>query len=216
MASDQFATDTIACMASDILQFAMVPAVLVLAFMLMAHSMFATVLAVLVLAFILKAHSMFGTSLHKFSVLAVLVLAFMLMAHSMFGTSLRNFSNITDAAVSTIEFLMGNGDFFALSEADPIAAPIFYFPFVFVMIFVVLNITIAIIMDGYERMRDNREQVLVFVVLNITIAIIMDGYERMRDNREQMKTSHLKALAEKPFFTQVREYLLDLFSFAQV
>jgi len=31
-----------------------------------------------------------------------------------------------------------------------------------------------------------------------------------------MKTSHLKALAEKPFFTQVREYLLDLFSFAQV
>mmetsp|Transcript_28016 Transcript_28016/g.65205 ORF Transcript_28016/g.65205 Transcript_28016/m.65205 type:complete len:718 (+) Transcript_28016:321-2474(+) len=137
-------TDTIALMASDLLQFAMV--------------------------------------------LAVLVLAFMLMAHSMFGTSLRNFSNITDAAVSTIEFLMGNGDFFALSEADPIAAPIFYFPFVFVMI---------------------------FVVLNITIAIIMDGYERMRDNREQMKTSHLKALAEKPFFTQVREYLLDLFSFAQ-
>ena len=44
-------------------------------------------------------------------------------------------------------------------QADAIAAPLFYFPFVSVMIFVVLNITIAIIMDGYERMRDNREQV---------------------------------------------------------
>jgi len=108
-------------------------------------------------------------------VLAALVLAFMLMAHAMFGTTLQEFSNISDAAVHTIEFLMGNGDYFALSEADPLAAPLFYFPFVFVMI---------------------------FVVLNITIAIIMDGYERMRDNREKMKTSHLREIAEKAFFTQ--------------
>jgi hypothetical protein len=35
-----------------------------------------------------------------------------------------------------------------LHEADPVAAIIFYFPFVFVMLFVTFNVTIAIIMDG--------------------------------------------------------------------
>ena len=48
--------------------------------------------------------------------LVVLLVAFMLMAHSMFGTAMKEFSTISDAAVSTIEFLMGNGDFFAMAE----------------------------------------------------------------------------------------------------
>ena len=38
-------------------------------------------------------------------------------------------------------------------QADPVAAPLFFFPFVFVMLFVTLNITIAIIMDGYTAMQ---------------------------------------------------------------
>ncbi len=44
--------------------------------------------------------------------------------------------------------MLGAGDYEALTEADPIAAPVFYYPFVFIMIFVVFNMTIAIIMDG--------------------------------------------------------------------
>ena len=38
-------------------------------------------------------------------------------------------------------------------QADPVAAPLFFFPFVFVMLFVTLNITISIIMDGYTAMQ---------------------------------------------------------------
>ena len=41
------------------------------------------------------------------------------------------------------------GDVYGLMEADKLAAPIFYYSFTFVMVFVVFNMTIAIIIDGY-------------------------------------------------------------------
>jgi len=90
-------------------------------------------------------------------ILVLLIVAFMLMAHSLFGNTLEEFADLGRCFVSVFEFLMGSGDYFELAEADPVAAPLFFFPFVFVMLFVTLNITIAIIMDGYTAMQDNRK-----------------------------------------------------------
>mmetsp|Transcript_54129 Transcript_54129/g.110435 ORF Transcript_54129/g.110435 Transcript_54129/m.110435 type:complete len:699 (-) Transcript_54129:95-2191(-) len=96
--------------------------------------------------------------LQQFAViLLTLLLAFMLMSHTMFGTTLEDFAILSNSAINTFEHLLGRGNYFQLAEADPIAAPIFFFPFVFIMIFVVLNITIAIIMDGYNAMQSKRK-----------------------------------------------------------
>ena len=39
--------------------------------------------------------------------------------------------------------MIGNGDYFLLDTADKIAAPLFYYPFIMIMIFVVFNMTIG-------------------------------------------------------------------------
>jgi hypothetical protein len=49
---------------------------------------------------------------------------------------------------TVFELLMGNGDYFYLAETSPGAAAVFFFPFICIMFFVTLNVTIAVIMDG--------------------------------------------------------------------
>ena len=61
------------------------------------------------------------------------------------------------------QYMLGSGDVYTLIEADYLAAPIFYYPFTFVMVFVVLNMTIAIIMDGYmDAHMHKKEKLQVF------------------------------------------------------
>jgi len=45
-----------------------------------------------------------------------------------------------------------------------IAAPVYYYPFILVMLFVVLNVTIAIILEGYE-------QVCVCVCVSVCVCV---------------------------------------------
>ena len=56
--------------------------------------------------------------------------------------------------------MLGAGDIARLMEADSIGAPIFYYPFTFVMVFVVLNMTIAIIIDGYLDAQNEKKEKL--------------------------------------------------------
>ena len=56
--------------------------------------------------------------------------------------------------------MMGAGDLSELLAADFVAALVFYLPFIFIMVFVVFNMTIAIIIDGYEAKNHNRTRTL--------------------------------------------------------
>mmetsp|Transcript_8714 Transcript_8714/g.13808 ORF Transcript_8714/g.13808 Transcript_8714/m.13808 type:complete len:284 (+) Transcript_8714:1-852(+) len=91
-------------------------------------------------------------------VLLVLVVAFQLMAHLMFGAKLKEFAAFGDGFINTVETMLGNGEYYELSGADEVAAPLFYYPFIFVMVLVVFNMTIAIIMDGYAASKEERDE----------------------------------------------------------
>jgi len=62
---------------------------------------------------------------------------------------MREFSTFDAGFISTVQVMLGAFSYNDIAEVDNIAAPVFYYPFVFIMIFVVFNMTIAIIMDGY-------------------------------------------------------------------
>jgi len=130
---------------------------------------------------------MLGDLMQFTVVLLLLVVAFMLMAHALFGNTMKEFADLGSCFVSVFEFLMGSGDYFELAEVDPVAAPIFFFPFVFIML---------------------------FVTLNITIAIIMDGYTAMQEHRKAAKEGFFAEMTALPFADQVFRGFLRLFSFA--
>jgi len=69
----------------------------------------------------------------------------------------KEFQNIGIGFITTAQYMLGGGDIYKLMDADAIGAPIFYYPFTFIMVFVVLNMTIAIIMDGYTEAQAERK-----------------------------------------------------------
>uniref|UniRef100_A0A6T8KEF1 Uncharacterized protein n=2 Tax=Hemiselmis andersenii TaxID=464988 RepID=A0A6T8KEF1_HEMAN len=109
-------------------------------------------------------------------VLLTLLVAFMVMTHIYFGQYLSQFSSLDECFVNVFEFLFSQADFFILAEMDFVAAYIFFIPFTFIM---------------------------VFVVSNITIAIILDGYTAMQARMESLMMSNIKVIVELSFLTQV-------------
>ena len=101
-------------------------------------------------------HIMAGNLLQFGFVLFMLMATFMLMAHLLFGHLMPEFSQLDQSLLSLFDIFLGGGDYFALEDVDNIGAPLFYYPFLFVMVFVVFNVTIAIIMDGYVVMQETR------------------------------------------------------------
>lgn len=73
---------------------------------------------------------------------------------------LPEFQNLGIGFITTAQYMLGAGDIHRLMDADSIGAPIFYYPFTFVMVFVVLNMTIAIIMDGYIDAQTEKKEKL--------------------------------------------------------
>lgn len=90
-------------------------------------------------------------------VLVLMIIAFEIMAHLMFGAKMRDFSTFDAGFISTVQVMLGAFSYNDIAEVDSIAAPVFYYPFVFIMIFVVFNMTIAIIMDGYAVSQEERK-----------------------------------------------------------
>ena len=58
------------------------------------------------------------------------------------------YSTFGEGFLSTVQIMIGNGDYFLLDTADKIAAPLFYYPFIMIMIFVVFNMTIGACLLG--------------------------------------------------------------------
>eukprot|EP00960_Hanusia_phi_P027817 747043-Hanusia_phi.AAC.5 len=93
-------------------------------------------------------------------IFCIVVLSFMLMSHMMFGSKLAMFSSFGSALSGIFSVLIGDINYFELMDSDSVAAPIFFYPLLFVMIFVVLNLVIAIIIDAHVAMTAEKDVAL--------------------------------------------------------
>lgn len=118
-----------------------------------------------------------GRLLNFAIVMFILVLFFTVQAMVMFGDKLAVFADFGYAFVAVVQMLLGAGsttidenvsrrgggygalravDYPDIKKVAPWSAWLFYYPFVFMMVFVVVNITIAIIGEAYVRVKKQR------------------------------------------------------------
>uniref|UniRef100_A0A6U2DAR5 Uncharacterized protein n=2 Tax=Hemiselmis andersenii TaxID=464988 RepID=A0A6U2DAR5_HEMAN len=111
-------------------------------------------------------------------VMFILLIFFTVQAMVMFGDKLPVFNDFGYAFVAIVQILIGSGgsepnemrsrrgggfgallsvDYPQIKEVAPSSAWLFYYPFVFMMVFVVVNITIAIIGEAYVRVKRARD-----------------------------------------------------------
>jgi len=119
-------------------------------------------------------------------VLFTLLLFFTLMGMMLFGDKVPEFSDLGAAFVSTTQILIGGGgdpddvgrtrgggygiqdgvDYPDLALIAPRTAWLWYYPFVIIMVFVVINITIAIIGEAHQRVKLSRDPTSTTFVLS--------------------------------------------------
>jgi TRAP-type mannitol/chloroaromatic compound transport system permease small subunit len=85
------------------------------------------------------------------------VVTFMCVGQMLFGHQVLMFSDPLFALDSVLGFVVGTSDTGSLYETSTVSAVIFEGPFVLTMIFFILPLTIAIIMDGYSEMQASQE-----------------------------------------------------------
>uniref|UniRef100_A0A7S0E768 Polycystin cation channel PKD1/PKD2 domain-containing protein n=1 Tax=Hanusia phi TaxID=3032 RepID=A0A7S0E768_9CRYP len=91
-------------------------------------------------------------------VLLLLYIGFLLMGMLIFGDKFEGFSSFSLGLITVFEYMTGSTNYEELAQVSDAGAPIFFYPFVFIMVIVILNITIAIIMDGYAAMCESRKE----------------------------------------------------------
>mmetsp|Transcript_30393 Transcript_30393/g.49080 ORF Transcript_30393/g.49080 Transcript_30393/m.49080 type:complete len:787 (+) Transcript_30393:179-2539(+) len=95
---------------------------------------------------------------HFILILILVIVIFTFLGMMLFGEQLLPFADPVTAIDSVMGFTVGFSDPAMLFETNIVSALIFYVPFVFIMLFFVLPLTIAIIMDGYGEMQHMYEQ----------------------------------------------------------
>ena len=100
-------------------------------------------------------------------------IAFGLFAFSVFGSELLDYSTFTMTMVTQFSMTLGDFDFEALVMADPILGPLYFFAFIGLNMFILMNMFLAIINDCYAEVQEEEEgaeneyEVLDYVMKNV-------------------------------------------------
>ncbi|CAD7929755.1 unnamed protein product [Amoebophrya sp. A25] len=95
-----------------------------------------------------------GDMVHFIIVFAVVLINFAIGGNLMFGTSSENWATIMDSVNTSMMALLGNIDMDQLMQISPITAYLWFWSFMVVNFFVLLNLLVAIVFDHYYNFRD--------------------------------------------------------------
>jgi len=97
-----------------------------------------------------------AADLTKFAIMFFLCMAsFVIMGILMFGSALEEWSTPWNAFQVLFMMITGEYGYEPLLEVDPVGAPIFFFLFLVIVFFLLVNILLAIMMDAYATIRED-------------------------------------------------------------
>ncbi|XP_032080091.1 polycystin-2-like isoform X2 [Thamnophis elegans] len=88
----------------------------------------------------------------------IIFLAYAQLAYLVFGTQVNDFSTLQDSVFTQFRILLGDFDFTEVEEANRILGPVYFTSFVFFMLFILLNMFVAIINDTYSEVKSDMIQ----------------------------------------------------------
>jgi hypothetical protein len=93
-----------------------------------------------------------------------------------FGANLRDFSTFGEAMISLFRALLGDFDYPSLADADPVVGPVLFTLFIFLVLFVLLNMVCPRELPWFSRAK---LRYLSFFVWQF-IAILTEAYEKAK------------------------------------
>ncbi|XP_001370448.2 polycystin-2 [Monodelphis domestica] len=88
----------------------------------------------------------------------IIFLAYAQLAYLVFGTQVDDFSTFQECIFTQFRIILGDFNFTELEEANRVLGPIYFTTFVFFMLFILLNMFLAIINDTYSEVKSDMAQ----------------------------------------------------------
>ena len=136
-------------------------------------------------------------------------LAFGLFAFSVFGTELQDYSSFQMTMVTQFSMTLGDFDFEALVMTNPLLGPLYFFGFVGMNVFILMNVFLAIINDSYAEVQEeeadtkNEYEILEYITAQIQLKI--KGEPKKRKGRKARKVRPKPDRNNKPRYVTFRE-----------
>lgn len=98
-----------------------------------------------------------GSDLCFFLLMAFnMLMGFVLMAYIVFGADLEDFRNVGQSFIKLFTMLLGSIDYYELEPVAPEVAPIFFFGYLVLFYFIILNMFLAIVMATYGFIQEKK------------------------------------------------------------
>jgi polycystin 1L2 len=91
--------------------------------------------------------------IHFMFIFIVVFLSFAFGAHAVYGTSLEEYSTILKAIEAQFGILFGSFDFYAMYEISPVITLFFFWGYLIMVPFILLNMLVSIVIDNYQIIR---------------------------------------------------------------
>ena len=96
-----------------------------------------------------------GSDLCYFLLMMVtMLLGFVIMGYFVFGTQIPAFSNLNLALMKLFLMMLGSIDYYELELISPAVAPIFFFTYMILFFFIILNMFLAIVMATHGQIQE--------------------------------------------------------------
>jgi polycystin 2 len=87
--------------------------------------------------------------------LITVIFGFFTMTNVAFGKNSYRFSNMSMASIYVFEMIFGTYDYEEMREADPVLAPVFFCTYMFLSLFILVNVFIAILETAYGKVKED-------------------------------------------------------------
>ena len=134
-------------------------------------------------------------------------LAFGLFAFSVFGGELLDYSTFQMTMVTQFSMTLGDFDFEALMMTNPLLGPLYFFGFVGMNVFILMNVFLAIINDSYAEVQEeeadtkNEYEILEYIAAQVQLKIKGEPKKRRKARKVRPKPN----LDAKPHYVTFRE-----------
>ncbi|RLN98548.1 hypothetical protein BBJ28_00021149, partial [Nothophytophthora sp. Chile5] len=119
-------------------------------------------------------------SIWTFSVIfAVIFMAFAASGNVLFGDRVEDFSSLLTAMKTCVNMIYGNFDFDTIKDIDYSVA--YYWSYMAMETFVLLNIVLAIVVDAYQEEKDKKDKNKCWVFLRVVDNVFRQWMARVND-----------------------------------
>lgn len=120
---------------------------------------------------------------------SIIFFAYGSFAHLIFGPFNNNFKTLLSTSVTQMRILLGDFDYYDIESSDRVLGPLYFFTYMYVIVFFLMNMFLAIINDSFAEVKElENESSNEYEIVEFILTRFKAQFNFMRSPNKQIKT----------------------------